>query len=644
MAVKIPEFILSGMFEKGSLRRRPEGFSFVLKNSYAPATILGFSLETDGKAVAIEDLSLQLEGETAPVPADSLGDERPFALPVDRGLTIMVNRPLEGEGRLRISVLTREVGELAFSVKTGEGAGKKRGSAASLLLRGSRFFCRLAPPVKAAVHLDLSKALGEVDPMIYGHFVEHLENCVYGGIWDKDGKNLNQDVAELVKELAPPVIRYPGGNFASDYHWEDGVGPAEHRTARYNRAWHAEDTNRVGTNEFLTFCRQTGAEPLLVVNDGSGTAEEAARWVAYCNQGADGPLGALRAKHGFPEPWKVRYWGLGNEVWGDWQIGHTDVAGYAERILPFIRLMKEADPDIRLIAVGLDHLEGDPRKAEAWNRTVLERIGKEIDYLSFHLYQPSEEGYRPSYNQEELYRTMTAAPLSAEDAILRMADLIKEVTAGDEAEDGTHPAVALDEWNAKYPPGEGARTMHQQRYTLRDSIYTAGMFHVFHRCCRVMGMTNLALLVNALPAVIKEENRPARLSPVGLSFLLYRGMKGDVMESSVESPGFDAPALGLNITEKSGVPFLDASVTADRDRRRVTIALINRHPRRRMTVRLTGLPGLTGRLTGSRLQGNHYLSEEVEIRAITWKAGADGKAKVQLPPSSVTILESRSGR
>jgi alpha-L-arabinofuranosidase len=644
MAVKIPEFILAGMFEKGSLQRREESFSFVLKNSYAPATILGFSLEINGEAVAAEELSLQLEGGAVPVPAGQLGEEHPFALPVDRGLTIMVGRPLEGEGKLRISVLTREVGELSFSVKTREGAGKKQGPVKGMLSRGRQFFGKLAPPVKASVHVDSGKTLGTINPMIYGHFVEHLENCVYGGIWDKDGKNLNQDVVELVKEMAPPVIRYPGGNFASDYHWEDGVGPAEKRPKRYNRAWHVEDSNRVGTNEFLAFCRQTGAEPLLVVNDGSGTAEEAARWVAYCNEEADGPVGALRAEHGFPEAWKVRYWGLGNEVWGDWQIGHTDAEGYVERIRPFIRLMKEADPDIRLVAVGLDHLEGDPRRAEEWNRTVLEGIGKDIDYLSFHIYQPSEEGYRPAYDQEKLYRSMTAAPLSVEDAILRMADLVREVLPGEDAEAGSgcRPAIALDEWNAKYPPGAGARTMHQQRYTLRDSLYVAGMFHVFHRYSRVMGMANLALLVNALPAVIKDEGRPAALSPVGLPFLLYRKMKGEVLESRVESPRFDAPALGLNISEKKGVPFLDASLTADQERGRFTIALINRHPRRSMAVRLAGIPAES--LQGSRLQGNHYLTEDVEIREVSCKAGDDGKAVIKLPPASVTILETRRGR
>jgi len=168
------------------------------------------------------------------------------------------------------------------------------------------------------------------------------------------------------------------------------------------------------------------------------------------------------------------------------------------------------------------------------------------------------------------------------------------------------------------------------------------MFHVFHRYSRVMGMANLALLVNALPAVIKDEGRPAALSPVGLPFLLYRKMKGEVLESRVESPRFDAPALGLNISEKKGVPFLDASLTADQERGRFTIALINRHPRRSMAVRLAGIPAES--LQGSRLQGNHYLTEDVEIREVSCKAGDDGKAVIKLPPASVTILETRRGR
>jgi alpha-L-arabinofuranosidase len=639
MAVKIPEFILSGMFEKGSLQNREEGFSFVLKNSYAPATILGFSMKLDGKAIPPSELSLQLDGGLAILQAEEIGDTRPLALPVNRALTIMVGRPLVGEGKLRICVLTREVGELSFSVKTSESARNKPGNADSGLSLLKGFFYKVKPPLKAFLKIRSGEPSGTIDPMVYGHFVEHLENCVYDGIWDQEGKSINKDVVELIKQVAPPVIRYPGGNFASDYHWEDGVGPAEARPICYNHAWHVEETNRIGTNEFLQFCREVGAEPLLVVNDGSGTAEEAARWVAYCNESAAEPMGALRASHGFPEPWNVRYWGLGNEVWGDWQIGHTDASGYVERIGAFINLMKKADPDIRLVAVGLDHLEGDPRNAEGWNRRVLESIGKHIDYISFHIYQPSEEGYRPTYDQEELFRCMMAAPLSVEDGINRMAGLIKTIFPN--RIEGA-PFIALDEWNAKYPPPAGAKTMHQQYYTLRDSLYVAGMFNVFHRCCEVLKMANLSMLVNVLPAIRKGRGSPAELTPVGLPFQLYRKMEEKTLPCMVESPLFDTPALGLNISEKKGIPLLDASATCNAENTRLAISLINRHPRRRIKVHISGLR--LGCIKGTCLQSAHFLSNKVELVSITIKTGARGEARLILPPASVTVLESDDNR
>lgn len=634
MAVKIPEFILSGMFEKGSLRNWEEGFSFILKNSYAPATILGFSLELDGQAIPPSELSLQLDGESAIVQAEEIGDSRPLALPVNRSLAIMVSRPLGDEGKLRIYVITREVGELSFSVKTSESARNKPNNADFGLSLVQRFFYKFKPPLKAFLKIHSGEPSGTIDPKIYGHFVEHLENCVYGGIWDAEGKSINKDVVELIKQVAPPVIRYPGGNFASDYHWEDGIGPTEARPNCYNRAWHVEESNRVGTNEFLQFCRNVGAEPLLVVNDGSGTAEEAARWVAYCNESASEPMGALRASHGFPEPWKVRYWGLGNEVWGDWQIGHTDASGYVERIGAFITQMKKVDPEIRLVAVGLDHLEGDPRNAEEWNRKVLEGIGKQIDYISFHIYQPSEEGYRPSYDQEELFLCMMAAPLSVEDAINRMAILIKTIFQ-DQIEG--IPFIALDEWNAKYPPPAGAKTMHQQCYTLRDSLYVAGMFNVFHRCCEVLKMANLSMLVNVLPAIRKKRGSPAELTPVGLPFQLYQKMEEKSLPYIVDSPLFDTPALGLNISEKKSIPFLDASVTCNREKTRLAVSLINRHPRCRMMVHVSGL--LPGNITGTCLQSEHFLSKKVELVSISLKTTAQGETRLTLPPASISVLE-----
>ncbi|MBN1837546.1 MAG: hypothetical protein JW820_16945 [Spirochaetales bacterium] len=633
MAVKIPEFILAGMFVKGSLESRGGGFRFALKNSYAAATLWGLELEVDGSTIPPECLSLRLEGQSGAVPVTEIGEDRPLALPLNTELEVLVSEGSPEKAKLRIRVLTREVGPLAFSVRSAPDARRND------RWPGSPALSRIAlPALRAAVAANAEDLIGTADPNLFGHFVEHLESCTYGGIWDDKGQALHEDVTGLIEQLAPPIIRYPGGNFASDYHWEDGIGPKDRRPARYNRAWHVEDPNTVGTDEFLGFCRRVGAQALLVVNDGSGSPEEAARWVAYCNEPAKGPVGRRRAANGHPEPWGVRWWGLGNEVWGDWQIGHTDAAGYVRRIRPFIQAMRRTDPGIRLVAVGLDHLENDPRGAAEWNRTVLEGIGPEIDCLSFHVYQPSEEGYLASYDQRALYRSLVAAPLSVEDAILRIAAQIEAVVPG------RGVRVALDEWNVKLPPRPGAASMHEQEYTVRDALYVAGMLNAFQRCCRVMGMANLAMLVNVLGAIAKvTHDEPAQLTPVGLPFLLYRDMEPTVLRCRVSSPCFDAPALGLNISAKGEVPWLDASATRDEAGRRLVLALVNRHPERGMRVSLS-LAGFEGHRPTRcrRLAGRGPLDRRVELTAPPLPAKRGARAEVRLPPASLTVIELES--
>jgi alpha-L-arabinofuranosidase len=377
---------------------------------------------------------------------------------------------------------------------------------------------------------------------------------------------------ELVKAMHPTQIRYPGGNFASDYHWEEGIGPKDQRPTHYDRAWHVEDSNQVGTDEFLGFCEQVGADPYLVINDGSGSPEEAARWVAYCNDPAATEQGARRAANGHPEPYHVKLWGLGNEVWGEWQVGHTDAAGYVERIKPFIAAMRAVDPEIKLVAVGLDMQFGDTLQAEEWNRTVLEGIGDRIDYLSFHVYQPDEDGYREEYDTAALYHSLLSAPHSVEDAIRRMAQLIEEVVPDREI------GVALDEFNVKLPPESGARSMHEQAYTLRDGLYVAGMLHVFHRQCDTLQIANLALLVNALPLIVKPEDEPAYPTPLYFPFKLYSRMESQYLSTTYWSPVYRAERLGSNISERNQVPYIDITATRSPDRKRVVIGVINRHP------------------------------------------------------------------
>jgi len=585
MIVAIPEFVLRKLVVPGSLRSQADGFALALRNTFAPGTITQLALAVDGRTVPPEALTLQTEGEP-PRPATTITEEKPFPLPVGTTVAVQVRGVPIGQGRLRIQADTREVGPLVIGVQMGARAPQ---ATRSWTLRWPRWLRRR---LKAEVEVDAGAVIGEIHPHVYGHFVEHLERCVYGGIWSEDGSRLREDTLEWIAALRPPVIRYPGGNFASGYHWEDGIGPHESRPSRYDEAWKSEESNQVGTDEFMAFCARVGAEPILVVNDGSGTPEEAARWVAYCHGPPESQAGRRRAANGHPEPYGVRLWGVGNEVWGQWQIGHTDACGYAQRLRQFVSAMRQADPSIRIVAVGqgvLTEAADDPGKQ--WNEVVLREAGDLIDYLSFHIYQPGQEGWLESYDPEQLHHTVCAAPLDVERAIQRMARQIAEVVPGRDIK------VALDEWNLWLAPPPEAETMHRVVYTGRDALYVAGMLNAFQRCCNELALANLAQLVNVLPAIVTDGTR-AYATPIYYPFLMYHRMERLALRARVQSPTFSSQALG-NIQAQRGVPYLDVTATRDEAGERVVLGIVNRHPTLacEATVHLRGFGAL--RLTGA---------------------------------------------
>ncbi len=413
-----------------------------------------------------------------------------------------------------------------------------------------------------------------------GQFVEHLERCVYDGIWTQSGSDLREDTVDLIKQLSPSMIRYPGGNFASGYHWEDGIGPREKRPTRHDAAWQAEESNQIGTDEFLTFCEHIGTVPCLVVNDGSGTPEEAARWVDYCNSPSNTKMGELRAANGHAKPYNVKFWGVGNEVWGPWQIGNTSAREYANRLIRFIKFMKEVDPSIRIIAVGNHPLTDDPSDpAFLWNSEVLKIAGNHIDYLSWHIYQPEKEGWQEVNDDLDLFRTICAAPLDIDTYLKRIQ---KQLT-----DSGFKHKVyqALDEWNVWLPPKQGEVSMHHVTYTMRDALYVASTLAVLFRNSESVKIANLAQLVNVLP-LIQTDDSQAIATTIYFPFILFNQMIGMVIEANVESPVFDSKGMGPNIAAHQKVDYLDCLVTEKDTRDVLSVLMINRHPLKQMETRI----------------------------------------------------------
>jgi alpha-N-arabinofuranosidase len=419
-------------------------------------------------------------------------------------------------------------------------------------------------PGEASLHstltLDPERRLGTIDPNIYGSFIEHLGRCIYCGVYDEgsplaDADGDRKDVLEAARKLRVTQLRWPGGNFSSGYHWQDGIGPKDARPARYDLAWFERESNRYGTDEFISTCRKLGAEPYICVNLGTGAIDEASSWVEYCNLKGGTYLSDLRKKNGHPEPHAVKYWGIGNEIWGDWQIGHKNATEYAKIGLEVAKVMKWQDPSIKLVACGT----GDPN----WDRPVLESMVNHVDYISAHHYSASD--YLKDYYE------ILGSVAQMEQTIRNSALVAESISA--QARKPTPVWTALDEWNIinNWDDGTKRDDVHKFEfmYNLRDALWVASALNSIQRHCRTVRMANLSELVNAIA--------PMQTSPTGLLLMttyypveLYASRSGNVaLDVMVQSPRFETKTF-------SDQPFLDVAATYDEAKQKVTLAVVNR--------------------------------------------------------------------
>lgn len=455
----------------------------------------------------------------------------------------------------------------------------------------------------ARIKVSAARPEGEIDPMIYGHFVENMARCIYGGLLrnEKPGRargpwRLREDLAGYVRELRPPVIRWPGGLYADGYFWRDGIGPRESRPLLRNRYWsrygpftRVLDPNWFGSDEYMELVNDLGAEPYVNVNLGTGTAAEAARWVEYMNGDESTPEGRRRASFGHEAPWDVRYWGIGNEMYGFWTLGRSGALEYAKRYLEYRSAMSEVDPALRYVAVGADHYF-----KKDWNREVLEEAGGSIDLLSIHVYLPGPErmvdvaASRARHGETGLYRAILAAPYEFERRLWAAERDIRSVMGS-----GSGVGIALDEWNLWWKPSQ----LLVPRWTLRDALFVCGMFHAMHRTSDFVKMGNIAQLVNVLGVLSASGDRTYR-STMYYAFKLYRALAGHLrLGVEVECGRFESPRLG-GIPAMDGVPLLDCSATMGSGKDGLTLFVINRH----MTDDITAGIDIEGFDTGSRVE------------------------------------------
>jgi alpha-L-arabinofuranosidase len=482
--------------------------------------------------------------------------------------------------------------------------------------------------------VDPTRQLGSVDRKVFGGFVEHLGRCIYGGLYDEgsplaDARGFRTDVLTLLRELRMGVLRWPGGNFVSNYHWADGIGPKEDRPRRPELAWGGEESNRFGTDEYLAYCAELGTEPYICLNMGSGSLQEALAWVEYCNGSADTAWARRRAQNGHPEPYRVRYWGLGNEMYGDWQVGALSAEEYVRTASRWARAIKMLDPDAILVSCGMNGWND-------WDRVVIDGLAPLVDLHSLHIYTGSDDYWANVLAPHQAERGIRCAS-----ALIQRAAYVKKIARP--------PRIAYDEWNVWYRTDDGTL---EERYSFADALAVGTYLNVFIRNSAWVRMANLAQMVNAIAPIVTTADT-ATVQPIYYPVLLHaKAARAYAIDVFIHGPDVNA-----NITDHRGRwphrvadlgPFrlVDAAATASADLGRVALTLVNRSQHDPEPVEIVlrdlafeGAAEITT-VTAERGPGARVLPD-VEGACLTEgsEKPSGSQLSLTLPPQSFTVIE-----
>ena len=424
----------------------------------------------------------------------------------------------------------------------------------------------------AQIKIDPDRKLGPVDRRIFGSFIEHLGRCIYGGVYEPgsrlaDENGFRRDVLEAARGLKIPLLRWPGGNFVSGYHWTDGIGPLDKRPRRSELAWHAEESNLFGTDEFIRYCRALGAEPYICVNMGSGSMDEAQSWVEYCNGTGNTYWANLRRANGSAEPYNVKLWGLGNELYGAWQIGSTSAEDYVKKGRQFAAVMLLADPTIELVSCGQWGWTD-------WDRIVLDGLAQFVRYHSIHIYTGSDD-----------YYTNVLEPHKSDQALRICESLIERTRLAQKID---HPIdIAYDEWNVWYRT-RGTQELRnkglEEQYDLADALAVATYMNIFIRHCRSVTLANYAQMVNVIAPIFTRPDG-LFLQTVYHPLRLYaEHAQAVALDAFVDSPALDVSSVSAEVRDLGPFQSLDVSATSDGDGREVCIGVVNRHRDQALTT------------------------------------------------------------
>jgi alpha-N-arabinofuranosidase len=492
------------------------------------------------------------------------------------------------------------------------------------------------------IRLDRDYQIAPVDPRIFGGFLEHVGRAVYEGVYHPaskhaDAHGFRTDVLGRLDQLRFTAMRYPGGNFASGYHWQDGVGPRDQRQTLLERASLAVEPNTFGTDEFMRLARQMNWTPMLTVNLGTGTPEEASQWVEYCNSPLGTRYGDLRAKYGSSAPYGVKLWCLGNEMDGPWQQGHVPADQYAIRAQQAAKLMRDTDPTLELVVCGSAEI-GMPTYLE-WDRTVLEYIGEYTDYISLHRYVGDTTRDTADY---------LAVSNSIDQQIEVMAALCRTTQA--RARSRKRVQLAFDEWNVWYRVdtdgtvnghGRYAQPLVEEHYDLQDALVVAGFLNSFIRHADVVKIANLAQIVNVIaPLLTRGDELLVQSIFYPLAFYARR-REGVALQTVVLGPGYESRSYGF-------VRTIDASAILGPNG--LHLFLVNRSLTEAAPVRVApaGLRLIAVQsaevVSGPSAGARNTFEQPNLVRSLPFDHVLvdDGRAVLQLPPLSAAAVSFES--
>ena len=486
----------------------------------------------------------------------------------------------------------------------------------------------------AVITVDARHPGEKISRNIFGNFSEHLGRCIYGGVFVGEDspipneKGMRKDIVEALRKIHLPVLRWPGGCFADEYHWEDGVGPKEKRRRMVNTNWGGVvEDNSFGTHEFLELCRQIGCEPYINANVGSGTVREMADWVEYLNQDGDSTLARRRAENGHPEAFGVKYWGVGNENWGCG--GNMRPEYYADEFRRYQTYCRNYGEN-RLFRIACGPSVNDYR----WMEVLMERAGRYMDGISLHHYTVpgpwEKKGSATEFDEEKYYYTLERADYMEE--LLR-----NHISIMDRFDPEKRIALIVDEWGTWFDvePGTNPGFLYQQN-TMRDAMVAAVTLHIFMRHTDRVRMANIAQLINVLQALILTDGDRMLLTPTYHVFDLLQGhMDGAVL-----------PCLTSCGELPNGLKQITASASEKDGTVTVSLANLSMTEAEEVTLRTDGLRAgqCEARILTDEVHAFNTFEEPERVmpKALELKPEADGTVQLRVPPCSVISASFRA--